>query len=264
MMEEELESNPDYANIELVDTVYGDDDDQKSFDKTEALLQNHPDLKGIISPTTVGIAAAARYLSDSRVQGQGRADRSGHPEPDARVRRGRHRRGLRAVEPGRPRLPGDLRHAGAGQRRHHRRGGRHLRGRQRSASSRSAPTASCCWASRSRSTPTTSTTSTSESSALPSGPAASGRRRRPATTRPTTPEETAMQRVLLPAPGQARADGGVRRAARRGVAGDARRARAGPAGTTTRCSCATTACSSATSRRRRPATPPRPAWRPPR
>ena len=54
----------------LVDTVYGDDEDQKSFDQTEALLQNHPDLKGIISPTTVGIAAAARYLSDSSSKGK--------------------------------------------------------------------------------------------------------------------------------------------------------------------------------------------------
>ena len=70
MMEKELADNADYANIELVDTVYGDDDDQKSFDQTEALLQNHPDLKGIISPTTVGIAAAARYLSDSEYKGK--------------------------------------------------------------------------------------------------------------------------------------------------------------------------------------------------
>jgi rhamnose transport system substrate-binding protein len=70
MMEKELKSNPDYAKIELVDTVYGDDEDQKSFDQTEALLQNHPDLKGIISPTTVGIAAAARYLSDSDAKGK--------------------------------------------------------------------------------------------------------------------------------------------------------------------------------------------------
>jgi rhamnose transport system substrate-binding protein len=70
MMESELADNPDYADIELVDTVYGDDDDQKSFDQTEALLQNHPDLKGIISPTTVGIAAAARYLSDSEYKGK--------------------------------------------------------------------------------------------------------------------------------------------------------------------------------------------------
>jgi rhamnose transport system substrate-binding protein len=69
-MEKQLESNPDYAKIKLVDTVYGDDEDQKSFDQTEALLQNHPNLKGIISPTTVGIAAAARYLSDSEYKGK--------------------------------------------------------------------------------------------------------------------------------------------------------------------------------------------------
>ena len=63
LMEQELEAN--HPDIELVDIVYGDDDDQTSFDKTAALLQSHPNLKGIISPTTVGIAAAARYLSDS-------------------------------------------------------------------------------------------------------------------------------------------------------------------------------------------------------
>ena len=68
LMEEELEAN--HPDIELVDTVYGDDDDQKSFDQTAALLQNHPNLKGIVSPTTVGIAAAARYLSDSNLKGK--------------------------------------------------------------------------------------------------------------------------------------------------------------------------------------------------
>ncbi len=69
-MEEELASNPDYADIELVDTVYGDDEDQKSFTETQALLAKHPNLKGIISPTTVGVAAAARYLSDSEYKGK--------------------------------------------------------------------------------------------------------------------------------------------------------------------------------------------------
>jgi rhamnose transport system substrate-binding protein len=68
MMEAELAAN--HPDIKLVDTVYGDDDDQTSFDKTAALLQSHPDLKGIISPTTVGIAAAARYLSDSDYKGK--------------------------------------------------------------------------------------------------------------------------------------------------------------------------------------------------
>ncbi|KQX05265.1 MULTISPECIES: rhamnose ABC transporter substrate-binding protein [unclassified Leifsonia] len=60
----------DHPDIKLVDTVYGDDDDQTSFDKTAALLQTYPDLKGIISPTTVGIAAAARYLSTSDFKGK--------------------------------------------------------------------------------------------------------------------------------------------------------------------------------------------------
>lgn len=60
----------DHPNVKLVDTVYGNDDDQTSFDKTAALLQTHPNLKGIISPTTVGVAAAARYLSTSDAKGK--------------------------------------------------------------------------------------------------------------------------------------------------------------------------------------------------
>jgi rhamnose transport system substrate-binding protein len=68
MMEELLAS--DHPDIELVETVYGDDDDQTSFDKTAALLQTYPELKGIISPTTVGISAAARYLSTSEYKGK--------------------------------------------------------------------------------------------------------------------------------------------------------------------------------------------------
>ncbi len=68
LMKKDLAAN--HPNIKLVDTVYGNDDDQTSFDKTAALLQTHPNLKGIISPTTVGIAAAARYLSTSDKKGK--------------------------------------------------------------------------------------------------------------------------------------------------------------------------------------------------
>ncbi|NNE95394.1 MAG: rhamnose ABC transporter substrate-binding protein [Acidimicrobiales bacterium] len=68
LMEAELEAN--YPDIELVDIVYGDDDDQTSFDRTAALLQTYPDLKGIVSPTTVGVSAAARYLSTSESKGE--------------------------------------------------------------------------------------------------------------------------------------------------------------------------------------------------
>jgi len=59
-----------HPNIKLVDVVYGNDDDQTSFDKTAGLLSAHPNLKGIISPTTVGITAAARYLSTSSAKGK--------------------------------------------------------------------------------------------------------------------------------------------------------------------------------------------------
>ncbi|QAB18927.1 rhamnose ABC transporter substrate-binding protein [Leucobacter muris] len=68
LMKDELEAN--HPGIELVEVVYGDDDDQTSFDKTAALLQTYPELKGIVSPTTVGIAAAARYLSTSDAKGK--------------------------------------------------------------------------------------------------------------------------------------------------------------------------------------------------
>ncbi|MGH3423270.1 MAG: rhamnose ABC transporter substrate-binding protein [Nocardioidaceae bacterium] len=63
LMKKDLQAN--HPDIDLVATVYGNDDDQTSFDKTAALLDKYPDLKGIVSPTTVGIAAAARYLSSS-------------------------------------------------------------------------------------------------------------------------------------------------------------------------------------------------------
>jgi rhamnose transport system substrate-binding protein len=69
VMRDELEK-PEYADIELVTVAYGDDDDQKSFQETQGLLRAYPELDGIIAPTTVGIAAAARYLSDSARKGE--------------------------------------------------------------------------------------------------------------------------------------------------------------------------------------------------
>jgi rhamnose transport system substrate-binding protein len=68
-MKNEL-SKPEYSKFKLVKTAYGNDDDQKSFEETQGLLQAYPNLKGIISPTTVGIAAAARYLQDSKYKGK--------------------------------------------------------------------------------------------------------------------------------------------------------------------------------------------------
>jgi rhamnose transport system substrate-binding protein len=63
-------AKPEYSKLQLVTTVYGDDNDQKSFQEAQGLLSKYPDLKGIISPTTVGVAAAARYLSGSTYKGK--------------------------------------------------------------------------------------------------------------------------------------------------------------------------------------------------
>ncbi len=60
-MKQEL-AKPQYKNMQLVKIVYGNDDDQTSFNDTLSLMQAYPNLKGIISPTTVGIAAAARAI----------------------------------------------------------------------------------------------------------------------------------------------------------------------------------------------------------
>ncbi|MBE5911461.1 rhamnose ABC transporter substrate-binding protein [Pseudobutyrivibrio sp.] len=63
-MKSYMESDSKYADLELVEVAYGDDESQKSTDQTQALLQKYPDLKVICSPTTVGIAAAAKVLQD--------------------------------------------------------------------------------------------------------------------------------------------------------------------------------------------------------
>ena len=60
-----LASDAKYANLKLVDTVYGDDDATKSTNEANGLLQKHPDLKAIVAPTTVGILAAAQVVKQA-------------------------------------------------------------------------------------------------------------------------------------------------------------------------------------------------------
>jgi rhamnose transport system substrate-binding protein len=51
-----------YPNMKLVKTVYGNDDPATSLTVLQGLLSAYPNLRGIISPTTVGISTAAQYL----------------------------------------------------------------------------------------------------------------------------------------------------------------------------------------------------------
>jgi rhamnose transport system substrate-binding protein len=62
VMKETSKSNVKYKDMELVEIAYGNDEPQKSQTECEALLNKYPDLKGIIAPTTVGIAAAAQCV----------------------------------------------------------------------------------------------------------------------------------------------------------------------------------------------------------
>jgi rhamnose transport system substrate-binding protein len=68
-MKEELK-DPKYKDMNLVATVYGDDDRQKSLNEAQGLFKAYPNLKGIISPTSVGIAATAKALTDANLCGK--------------------------------------------------------------------------------------------------------------------------------------------------------------------------------------------------
>jgi rhamnose transport system substrate-binding protein len=59
-MKEQLKQ---YPNMKLVSTVYGNDDPATSLTVLQGLLSAYPNLRGIISPTTVGISTAAQFLS---------------------------------------------------------------------------------------------------------------------------------------------------------------------------------------------------------
>jgi rhamnose transport system substrate-binding protein len=69
-MQTALEEDEKYANLELVDTVYGNDVPEDSYNQALGLVDKYPDLKLIMAPTTVGIAAAAKALQDEELCGE--------------------------------------------------------------------------------------------------------------------------------------------------------------------------------------------------
>jgi rhamnose transport system substrate-binding protein len=59
-----------YPKMKLVSIVYGNDDPTTATQVTSGLLQHYPQLAGIISPTTVGILAAAGVLDTPQYRGK--------------------------------------------------------------------------------------------------------------------------------------------------------------------------------------------------
>jgi rhamnose transport system substrate-binding protein len=55
---------PKYAALELVDTVYGNDQSEESYNQALALVDKYEDLELIMAPTSVGIVAAAKAMTD--------------------------------------------------------------------------------------------------------------------------------------------------------------------------------------------------------
>jgi len=61
---------PNHPNMKLDAVVYGDDLSDKSYREAMGLFKSYPNLKGIIAPTTVGIAAAGKALEDAGLAGK--------------------------------------------------------------------------------------------------------------------------------------------------------------------------------------------------
>jgi rhamnose transport system substrate-binding protein len=76
-MKQELKK---YPKMQLVSTVYGNDDPTTSTQVTQGLLEQYPNLKGIISPTTVGVAAAAAVLDTPKYRGKVQLTGLGTPD----------------------------------------------------------------------------------------------------------------------------------------------------------------------------------------
>ena len=60
----EILKDAKYSKLTLVETVYGDDEPQKSTDEMQNLMTKYPNLKVVCCPTTVGILAAAKVVAN--------------------------------------------------------------------------------------------------------------------------------------------------------------------------------------------------------
>jgi rhamnose transport system substrate-binding protein len=61
---------PEFPGLELAAVAYGDDLADKSYRETVALLQQYPDLRVIVAPSSVGIVAAAKAVEDQGAVGR--------------------------------------------------------------------------------------------------------------------------------------------------------------------------------------------------
>ena len=92
---EEVLAGPEYANLELVETVYGNDVAEDSVTAALGLVDSHPDLELIMAPTTVGIVAAAQAMTQEGSVRDDQGLRSRPPRGDGALCRERMCSGVR-------------------------------------------------------------------------------------------------------------------------------------------------------------------------
>ena len=64
-MEQIIAADAKYADLVWVETVYGDDESQKSYALSESLMTNYPNLEVVCCPTTVGVLACAQAVQNA-------------------------------------------------------------------------------------------------------------------------------------------------------------------------------------------------------
>ena len=124
-MEEALKDSK-YAGIELVEIVYGNDNIADSEAAAIGLIDQWPDLGLIMAPTTEGIKAAAKVVTDDSLCDQIEDLRPGPALGDGVLHPRRLCARVRPVVLRRPGLPGLLRRLSPLDRRHRRRSRRDL------------------------------------------------------------------------------------------------------------------------------------------
>jgi len=70
VMKDTLAKNSKYSKMKLDAVSYGDDLSDKSYREAMGLFESYPNLKGIIAPTTVGVAAAGKAITDKGLIGK--------------------------------------------------------------------------------------------------------------------------------------------------------------------------------------------------
>jgi len=66
-MKKTLAADAKYKDLKLVDTVYGNDQSEESYNKALGLVDKYPNMKVIMAPTSVGIVAAAKAMQDEKL-----------------------------------------------------------------------------------------------------------------------------------------------------------------------------------------------------